>query len=550
MRPGRPAMARTYEEAAVDADGRTGPSREDALLRADQRFGGAELRAWMDGILNRHPAVGLAVGIVRDGSLELFDGRGFADIASSRPVDADTVFRIGSLTKPFTAVAVMQLHEQGLIDLDAPADDYLRGYHLLPAHQGFRPATVRHLLTHTAGIAEVQRLRDLLHPEAGPFEGRPPVLSVNVGEPMPTLAQYYRRGLPVVVEPGTSFAYSNPGFATLGQIVEDVSGIALDRYFRERILEPLGMTHTDLVRSDRVASRLATGYALGRHGVTTVPDRDWIGVAGGGMYSTVRDIARFAGALMGGGANQRGSILEPATLSAMFEPHYQPDPRVPGWGLGFARGQAGGHRVVGHDGILPGFNSTLLVAPDDGLAVIAFTNGSSGAFMWMETEFQRLLRHLLDAPGDAIRTDIPHRPEMWHELCGGYRLPARIADLRGRLAIPGGVEVFVRRGRLMLRALSPVPAFYRGLPLHPDDEDDPYVFRLDLSGFGQGTVRVVFGRDAASGAAAIHADLGGQPLSLVRRAADGRTRVPLAALAALLAGAAARSVLRRPQRSN
>jgi CubicO group peptidase (beta-lactamase class C family) len=212
--------------------------------------------------------------------------------------------------------------------------------------------------------------------KAGPFEGRPPILSVSAGEPMPAVAEYYRRGLRVVAEPGTTFAYSNPGFATLGQIVEDVSGIALERYFRERIFEPLGMTDTDLIRSDRVASRLATGYTLGRHGVRAVPDRDWIGAASGGIYSTARDIARFAAALIGG-ANEHGSILEPATLSTMFEPHHQPDPRLPGWELGFARSEAGGHRLVGHDGILPGFNSTLLLAPDDGLAIVAFTNGSA-----------------------------------------------------------------------------------------------------------------------------------------------------------------------------
>ena len=81
-------------------------------------------------------------------------------------------------------------------------------------------------------------------------------------------------------------------------------------------------------------------------------------------------MARFVAALLGGGANEHGAVLEPATLATMFEPHYQPDPRLPGMGLGFFRGDAGGHRVVGHDGILPGFNSELLVAPDDGVGVI------------------------------------------------------------------------------------------------------------------------------------------------------------------------------------
>jgi hypothetical protein len=224
---------------------------------------------------------------------------------------------------------------------------------------------------------------------------------------------------------------------------------------------------------------------------------------------------------MNGGANEHGSALQPATLATMYEPHYQPDPRVLGAGLAFFRGDAGEHRVVGHDGILPGFNSTLVVAPDDGVAVIAFTNGSRGAFQWMETEFKRLLRQLLGVPDDVVRRDIPQHPEVWEELCGRYRPPPRISDLRQRLAIPGGVEVFARGGRLMIRALTPIPALYRGRPLHPDDADDPYIFRLDLSQVGMSTVRVVFGRDVANDTTAIYADLGGQPLSLIRRPTIG-----------------------------
>ena len=106
-------------------------------------------------ILSRHPAVGLAVGVVRDGRLASFHGHGVADIASRTPITQDTAFRVASITKTFTAIAVMQLWEQGLVDLDAPANDYLRAYRLVPAKPGWRPATVRHLLTHTAGLPEV-----------------------------------------------------------------------------------------------------------------------------------------------------------------------------------------------------------------------------------------------------------------------------------------------------------------------------------------------------------------------------------------------------------
>ncbi|MGE5836677.1 MAG: serine hydrolase domain-containing protein, partial [Acidobacteriota bacterium] len=113
-----------------------------------------DLRTTIGEILNRHPAVGLAVGAVRDGHLESFHGHGFADIGSRTPVTEDTVFRIASITKTFTAVAVMQLWERGVIELDAPADEYLRAYRLIPAKATHRPATIRHLLTHTAGLPQ------------------------------------------------------------------------------------------------------------------------------------------------------------------------------------------------------------------------------------------------------------------------------------------------------------------------------------------------------------------------------------------------------------
>src|SRR5215212_4778251 len=111
-----------------------------------------EMKSRVGEILNRWPTAGLAVGVVRDGSLEWFYGHGVAHIATNTPVTEDTVFRIASITKTITAIAVMQLWEQGLVDLDAPAHDYLRTYSLVPAEAGFRPATVRHLLTHTAGV--------------------------------------------------------------------------------------------------------------------------------------------------------------------------------------------------------------------------------------------------------------------------------------------------------------------------------------------------------------------------------------------------------------
>jgi CubicO group peptidase (beta-lactamase class C family) len=454
------------------------------------------------GALNRNPAVGLAVGIVRNGRLAFFHGHGFADIASQAPVTEDTVFRIGSITKSFTAIAVMQLYEQGNIDLDAPVGDYLRAYALVPADATHRPPTVRHLLTHTAGLPE------LVHPS----RAFTPVLgeTVKFGQRVPTLAEFYRGRLRLVAKPGTTHTYSNHGFATLGQIVEDVTGRPLAEYLRDHIFAPLGMTHTDLVRSDRVSAALATGYALGAGGPRPVGDRDLVTVGGGSLYSTTRDMARYLAALLGGGS---GSILRADTLTAMFAPHYQPDPRLPGVGLAFFRHDIGGHPVVEHEGLLPGFNSQLAVVPEDDLGIVAFTNGAHGARTWLSAEVDGVLRDVLGVPAPGIRTDVPHRPELWTDLCGWYSFRGSARDVQKWFI--AGAKVSVRHGRLVLRALTPVPALARDLPLHPDDAEDPYVFRIDLSGLGIGTSRVVFSRSREPRVTAFHLEFA--PLSFDKR---------------------------------
>jgi len=465
-----------------------------------------DLTARIGEILNRWPVAGLAVGVVRHGSLAWFHGHGVADVAAGTPIDQDTVFRIASVTKTITAIAVMQLLEQGLVDLDAPANDYLNAYRLIPARPGFRPATLRHLLTHTAGVRAVREPSDLFRPALG--------WGTRAGRPVPPLAGYYRGGLHIDAEPGTKWAYSNHGFATLGQIVEDVSGIPLGRYFRERVFGPLGMDHSDLTRTGRVRPRLATGYVLRSRGLRAVTDREVVPAGGGSVYSTTGDMARYAAALLGGGANEHGRVLMPATLASMFEPSYQPDPRIPGMGLGFFRGQAGAHPTVGHDGIWPGFHSALVLAPGQGTGVVAFANtGPFSPFAATGPVASAVLRGILGLPEDALRTGVPEQPWAWAELCGWYSLgPGVLTDPQPRML--GGVEVAVRHGHLIIRGQTPVPAVRRGVRLHPDG-DDPYAFRIDLPGFGSGTSPVVFSRDPSGHVTALH--LGIQPLSFRKR---------------------------------
>jgi hypothetical protein len=255
-------------------------------------------------------------------------------------------------------------------------------------------------------------------------------------------------------------------------------------------------------------------------------------------------MARYIVALLGGGANEHGSVLKPATLATMFEPHWQPDPRVPGMGLGFDRIVAGGHRLVGHGGILPGFNSQMFVAPDDGVGVIAWTNGATQAMLWLPTELGRVFNQLLGVRDDAIRGDLPQHPEVWEDICGRYELPGRLTDVRARLMMGAGAQVFARAGQLVLRLLSPIPAAYRGFPLHPDDEKDPYVFRVDLSAFGLPTARIVFSHEPGFGTTAVHMDL--FPMSLRKRPAGrGASAWLTRAVPAVLVAGTAIAVRRR-----
>ena len=486
-------------------------------------------------ILSRHPAVGLAIGVVRDGRLDFFRGHGVADITTGTPVTEDTAFRIASITKTFTAIAVMQLWEQGLVDLDAPAGDYLRAYRLVPARPGWRPATVRHLLTHTAGLPEVARARDALRPDFG--EG------VKAGEPLPPLAAFYRGRLRIGMEPGTGFRYGNHSPATLGQIVEDVSGMALGDYFREHIFEPLGMVATSLYPAGTTQSRLATGYEFRRGGPKAVEPREMVTAGAASVCSTPRDMAAYLAALLGGGANEHGRVLEPATVASMFEPHYQPDPRIPGLGLAFFRVDLGGHPAVEHQGTLPGFHSQIFLAPGDGVGVMAFTNGSVNPDFWLPAECAGLLRGLLGLPDDTIRTDIPQHPEAWADLCGWYWLPGPLSDIRLRSFMGAGVEVFVAGGQLMLRFLNPIPALLRGFPLRPDDEADPDVFRVDVSKLGPFSMRVAFGRDP--GRRVISANLDMMPLSLTRQPEETNPRRWATGALWVLGAAAAVAAARR-----
>jgi Beta-lactamase len=240
---------------------------------------------------------------------------------------------------------------------------------------------------------------------------------------------------------------------------------------------------------------------LRSRGLRPVADRPVPALGAGEVYSTAADLTRYVTALLHGGGAGWGRVLEPTTTASMFRPHFRADPRLPGMGLGFLLGQEGDRRTVGHDGIVPGFLSEMLIAPDDGVGVVVLGNtGGLDGRGAPEPLGVALVRRLLGLPDEAVRRDVPAHPETWHELCGWYGPdPGPVTNLFTRAFLGAGAEVTVRDGHLMLKPLTPVPAVRRGMRLHPDDPDDPRVFRVDLSGLGKGTQRVVFGGGPGTG---------------------------------------------------
>jgi CubicO group peptidase (beta-lactamase class C family) len=413
---------------------------------------------------NDRTLAGLALGVTGDGAHTRFVGLGRADADAGRAIDAATVFRIASISKTMTAIAVMQLVEDGRLSLDDPIGEHLRSARVQPP-AGAPPVTARHLLTHSAGIGEVREWRDLVRPVIG--------LAAKPGEPPPDLAAYYRRGVRADVAAGTKWAYANHGFALLGLLVQDLRGAPFADVMRERIFAPLGMEHTDFVRSDRVRDRLAVGYGMRRGRMKPVKDREIAVAPAGSCFSCAEDMARYAAALAAGGA----PLLRPETFGEMLRPQGAPGERLPGMGLGFFVERIDGHRVAGHDGGWHGFVSAMLLAPDDGVAVLAFTNTNTQAAPHLLAE--RVLRRLLDAPepADPVVADDPH---IWPELTGIYRPPPGLkTNMRVWPLIGGEAEVLVRRGHLTVRAQSPLRPLRRGVRLRAADPADPLAFEAN-----------------------------------------------------------------------
>jgi CubicO group peptidase (beta-lactamase class C family) len=337
-------------------------------------------RIFADWRLSAH-VPGLVYGVVADGRLVHVRGLGVQDLDSERPVTADSLFRIASMSKAFTALAILKLRDEGRLSLDAPAETYVPEMKRWSYPTGDSPRiTVRNLLTHSAGFVE-----------DNPWGDRQQVLSE------PDFTAMLKAGVPFARAPGLAMEYSNFGYATLGRIVSNLSGMRYQDYIRREIMAPLGMGSTgyDVFASPR--ERRAIGYRWQAKGWLREPDmKDGAFGAMGGVETSAGDYARWVAFLLSAwpardgpeaGPVRRATVREIVT-GANFASAAMRNPAIGGTPCRQAVAYAMGWRVVDdcdlgrvvtHTGGYPGYGSVVMLLPDKGVGIFAFGSRTYGA---------------------------------------------------------------------------------------------------------------------------------------------------------------------------
>ena len=387
---------------------------------------------------------------------------GLADLAARRPVEPDTLFEIGSIGKAFTAIAILQLVEEGRLHLDAPVVDALPWFEVPVVG---RPITIHDLLTHTAGI------------------------TVGIdATPEATSQVWALRDRRPGSAPGERFHYSNLGYKTLGLVTEAVEGRPYPAVVRTRILEPLGMTTTEPAITNDIRSRLAVGYdylhddRIGYPGRPLAP-ATWVetATADGSIASTAGDMAAFARMLLRRGEGPDGRLLGEAAFARMAGSHAR-TPRGNGYGYGLATLGFGGRTFLGHYGGMIGYLSALLVDPVAGLAAVVLQNGVMGDPMALARAVLAALSgpeagggSASGAPSASGAHGAPADDASEPDRAGVYRPDPDHPDT-DQLEItagPDGPQLHWRDRSLVLEALG------EGRFLAPDPDLDRYALRFE-----------------------------------------------------------------------
>lgn len=332
----------------------------------------ADVEAFLAGIvpqqLARENIAGATISVVKDGKLLYSQGYGYSDVANKKPVSPEkTLFRPGSISKLFTWTAVMQLQEQGKLDLDADVNQYLD--FKIPDAFG-TPITLKNIMTHTAGFEE--QVKDLF----------------SIGNVSPDLGAYLKTHIPErIYPPGTTPAYSNYATALAGYIVERVSGRPFSEYIAENIFKPLGMSNSTFVQPlpSELASNMSNGYRLASD-EKSEPFEVVVPFPAGSLSSTADDMAKFMIAHLQDGQLGDARILKPETAKLMHSRLFALDPAANAMAYGFYEESRNGHRIIGHGGDTIVFHSDLHLIPDAGVGFFVSYNSAGKGEVSNRTE--------------------------------------------------------------------------------------------------------------------------------------------------------------------
>ncbi len=331
--------------------------------------------------------------VAKDGKPVFREGFGFASRELNVPVAPDSIFRIGSITKQFTAAAIMQLAEAGKLSVEDPISKY---YANAPAT--WAKVTLRHLLSHRSGIGDYTSLPNFFEKLAA--EDRTPEQIIAM-----------TRDAPMEFEPGTKFAYNNSGYIVLGYVIEKVSGQSYADYVEQHIFKPLGLKDTGYEVSTAVLPRRVAGYGFADGKWTNATYLSMsLPYAAGSLYSTVDDLLAWEKAFFG------DKVVSAASRAAMTTDQGEK------YGFGLLIDDLGGHKNIWHNGGINGFATHMVNFQDDGLIVITLANLESARSTRLGTEIARIWLGLPTPPPPAALVPVTVAPAVLDRYVGVYEL--------------------------------------------------------------------------------------------------------------------------------
>jgi len=354
-------------------------------LSADAIPGTDALDALAREYIKNGKAAGLGVGVCRNGKVTLCRAYGYADVATQKPLDIHSVFRIASVTKTFTAIAILQLKNQGKISLTDPLSRFL------PRFPRSGEVTVRQLMSHTAGVHDYV------------FGGLPPGTSRHWTSTAEFVTRLAKVDPLYDFDPGTRFAYSNSGYILLGAVIEEASGQTYESFLSEHIFEPLGMSDTAVDHTGDSVPDRALGYGLKGNQpgqFVQVNDDGMLPFSAGAIRSSLADLLRWQQAFFAGKLLPMADVILMSTPSKTTDGKLVDDarwfprgvnPKRPdfltsdNYGLGLEIAAAYGHKSIGHDGGISGYNSIVEHFPEDDSDLILLANTNNGVVdLWMK----------------------------------------------------------------------------------------------------------------------------------------------------------------------